>query len=100
MLVLLAEAVDLYLVQTGIYDHDKFVIRSTSAASYMRAKITLCYAAQSLMEHTVHDLTDTAILAQAQYRCLAIMETRHEYIPVFLIHGQVAGSHAFGLCAV
>ena len=63
MLVLFAETVDLDLIQSGIHDHDILVVRRTSAAGNMRTEITLRHTAETLVEHTVHDLANTAVFS-------------------------------------
>ena len=63
MLVLFAETVNLDLIQSGIHDHDILVVRRTSAAGNMRTEITLRHTAETLVEHTVHDLANTAVFS-------------------------------------
>ena len=59
----------------------------------MRTEVSLRHAAQSLVEHSVYDISHRSIRVQPQYGGLPVVISGYKYILVLCVRRQMAAPH-------
>ena len=96
----LVDPVNFYLINTIIYCTEILIIRCRTYTVDMRTEVTFCNASQSLVEHTIHDTSQTAIL-MCMYNCyLTVMISCHIQVSTIYICCKETSSHSVDIYTV
>ena len=88
------DSVDLDLVNAVVHRAQIFVIRRRAHTADVGTEVSLRYTSQTLVEYTVHNASQTAVLVGMDYGNFSVVIAGNEQVFPLFVRGKVAAPHA------